>query len=131
MKIPQYETGWYYVTGHKYINGIIRIGWCDAKSGIYSDTQDSHDIYKDKDLIRISSSDDLICWFLVLRPKDYDIREEIDRLNKELEYELEHSENFYHLISDVFRSSVYSTEKTDKAKVFVIDSMKMDSLLEW
>ena len=129
MKIPQYETGWYYVTGHKYINGIIKLGWCDAKSGIYSDSQDSHDIYMDKSLLKIAPSDDLICWFLVLRPKDYDIREEINKLQGE--YELEHSENFYYLLKDAIRLSYHSRETMDGATAYEIESMKMDNLLEW
>ena len=124
MKIPQYETGWYYVTGHKYINGIIRIGWCDAKSGIYSDAQDSHDIYKDKDLLKISSSDDLICWFLILRPKNYDINAELKRISEY--YDLSHSKNFYQMFTDAF-----ARDSLDGTEAFVIDKMNMDSLLEW
>ena len=124
MKIPQYETGWYYVTGHRHINGIIRIGWCDAKSGIYSDAQDSHDIYKDKDLLKISKSDDLICWFLVLRPKDYDINSELKRISEY--YDLSHSKNFYQMFTDAF-----ARESLDGTEAFVIDKMNMDSLLDW
>lgn len=124
MIIPQYETGWYYLTGHKYINGMIRIGWCDAKSGNYSDPQNSHDIYMDKDLLKIAPSDDLICWFLVLRPKDYNINEELKRVSGN--YELEHSENFFYLLTDAF-----AKESMDGAQAFVIESMKMDNLLEW
>ena len=124
MKIAQYETGWYYVTGHKYINGIIKIGWCDAKSGIYSDPQDSHDIYKDKDLLKISNSDDLICWFLVLRPKDYDIKNEINRVSGH--YDLGHSKNFFYMLADTF-----AKESMDGTQIFVIDSMNRESALNW
>jgi hypothetical protein len=124
MKIPQYETGWYYVTGHRYINGIIKIGWCDAKSGIYSDAQDSHDIYKDKDLLKIAKSDDLICWFLILRPKNYDINEGFKRISEY--YDLSHSKNFYQMFTDAF-----ARESLDGTEAFVIDKMNMDSSLEW
>jgi len=124
MKIPQYETGWYYVTGHRHINGIIRMGWCDAKSGIYSDPQDSHDIYKDKNLLKISKSDDLICWFLILRPKHYDINTELKRISED--YDLSHSKNFYQMFTDAF-----ARKSLDGTEVFVIDKMNMDSLLEW
>ena len=78
----------------------------------------------DKDLLKIAPSDDLICWFLVLRPRNYNINEELKRVSGN--YELEHSENFFYLLTDAF-----AKESMDGTQAFVIESMKMDNLLEW
>ena len=127
MEIPKYELGWYYLLGNIHINGIVRLGWVDAKMSSYSDKEDSNDIMK-KGMINIPSNEDMICWFLVFRPQGYDFNEQAHRHRKSVDYDLRDSFDFYKMLY-----AVLSNEESESLydRTIILTAMNVENKLKW